>query len=251
MADTGNDRVLRLSGTTWSAVGSGYARPEAVTTSGSSVYVADTGNSRVLKLDANTGALQRTVASAGTGTGQVREPEGVAADAWGNVLVADTGNDRVLRFDAGGASIDSLGGNGTAAGQLIQPAQVTVAGGDALVADPFNNRVQRYALSTFSVSAPSGFSVSRGGSGGSGTVRINTTGGFARPVSLSLSGCPSGGSCTLTTSTLTPSGTTYPTATLRVQAGTSTRSGSYTVRVTARTTSPTVERTATVPVTVR
>ena len=166
VADTGNNRVLRLSGTTWSAVGSGYARPEAVTTSGSSVYVADTGNSRVLKLDATTGALQRTVASAGTGTGQVREPEGVAADAWGNVLVADTGNDRVLRFDAGGASIDSLGGNGTAAGQLIQPAQVTAAGGDALVADPFNNRVQRYTLSTWTLSAPSAFSVSRGGSGG-------------------------------------------------------------------------------------
>ena len=167
--------MLRLSGTTWSEVGSGYARPEAVTASGSSLYVADTGNSRVLQLDANTGALQRTVASAGTGTGQVREPEGVAADARGNVLVSDTGNDRVLRFDAGGAYIDSLGGNGTAAGQLIQPAQVTVAGGDALVADPFNNRVQRFTLSTWTLATAARIGVARGGTG-TGSLRIDPTG---------------------------------------------------------------------------
>ena len=41
VADTGNDRVLRLSGTTWSTIGSGFARPEAVTAQGPSVYVAD------------------------------------------------------------------------------------------------------------------------------------------------------------------------------------------------------------------
>ena len=145
VADTGNDRLLRLSGSTWSVVGSGLSRPEAVTGSGSSLYVADTGNSRVVRLAAATGALQATVAGAGTGAGQVREPEGVAVDAWGNVLVSDTGNDRIQRFDAGGAPIDTFGGNGTAAGKLIKPAQVGVdASGRPWVADPFNNRVQRY-----------------------------------------------------------------------------------------------------------
>ena len=114
------------SGTTWSTVGSGYARPEAIAPSGSSLYVADTGNSRVLKLDAASGAVQATLAGAGSGAGQVREPEGVAVDTNGNVYVSDTGNDRIARFDAGGAYIDSFGGNGTAAGQVIKPAQMSI-----------------------------------------------------------------------------------------------------------------------------
>jgi DNA-binding beta-propeller fold protein YncE len=247
VADTGNDRVLRLSGTTWSPVGSGFARPEAVTAQGASVYVADTGNARVLKLDGASGAVQRVVA----GATQVREPEGVAVDQWGNVAVSDTGNDRILRFDPSGAAIDGFGGNGTGSGQLIKPAQVSLADGALLAADPFNNRIQRYVLSTFTLSAPSAFSVSRGGSGGSGTVRATPTGGFARPVALSLSGCPVASTCTLTTGTLTPSAGAYPTATLRVQAGTTTPVGSYTLRVTARTTLPTIARTADVAISVR
>jgi hypothetical protein len=249
VADSGNDRVVRLSGTTWSTVGSGYARPEAATTAGSSVYVADTGNSRVLKLDAATGALQRTVASAGTGTAAVREPEGVAVDAWGNVLVSDTGNDRILRFDAGGGFIDSFGGNGTSAGRLIQPAQL-VNGSYLWVADPFNNRIQRYTLSTWTLktSVPSA-TVARG-SVVTTTVSVTPTGGFARPVSLTLSGCPKGATCTLSTSTLTPSAGVYPTATLRIATSGATPVGNASVRVAGATTSPTISRAAYVALTV-
>ena len=93
----------------------------------------------------------------------MREPEGVAVDAWGNVLVSDTGNDRIQRFDAGGAPIDTFGGNGTAAGKLIKPAQAGFdASGRLWVADPFNNRVQRYTPSTWTLAAaPSTLSVAR------------------------------------------------------------------------------------------
>ena len=249
VADTGNDRVLRLSGTTWSTVGAGLARPEAVATYGTSAYVADTGNSRVVKLDATTGALQRTLAAAGSGTGQVREPEGVTVDGSGNVAVSDTGNDRILRFDAGGAYLDSFGGNGTATGQLIKPAQVSARDGAMLVGDPFNNRIQRYTLSTWTLAAPASLGLARGAAT-TGTLRVSPTGGFARPVALTLSGCPSGAACSATPSTLTPTGGAYPTSTLRVQASSSTPRGTYSLRITARTTSPTIERTATVAVTV-
>ena len=251
VADTGNNRVIRLSGTTWSAVGSGYARPEAITTAGASVYVADTGNSRVLKLDASTGAVQRTVASAGTAAGQVREPEGVAVDAWGNVLVSDTGNHRVQRFDVGGAVADSWGGNGTGAGELIQPAQIQLdAGGNPWVADPFNNRVQRYTLSTWTLAgSPASFSAARNTTS-STTVRVSPTGGFTRPVTLSLSGCPANASCSIGPNPLTPSGTTYPAASLKIYPRSSTPRGAYTLRITGKTTSPTIQRVATVTVTV-
>jgi hypothetical protein len=79
---------------------------------------------------------------------------------------------------------------------------------------------------------------------------VRPTGGFARPVALSVSGCPSGAGCSVSATTLTPTGGTYPTSTLRVQAGSSTPRGTYSLRITARTTSPTLERTVTVPVTV-
>jgi DNA-binding beta-propeller fold protein YncE len=241
--------VLRLSGTTWGTLGSGYARPEAVAPSGSKLYVADTGNSRVLELDAASGAVRRTLAGPGSGPGQVREPEGVAADASGNVLVSDTGNHRVARFDAGGAYIDSFGGNGTGAGQLIEPAQLA-SGAYLFVADPFNNRVQRYRLSSFSLAAdPASATIPRG-STATATVRVTPTGGFDRPVALSLSGCPAGATCSLSTTTLTPSGGAYPTATLRIVTSATTTRGSYSVRIAGNTTSPTIPKTAHVAATV-
>jgi sugar lactone lactonase YvrE len=250
VADTGNDRVLRLSGTTWSAVGTGLSRPEAVSGFGTSLYVADTGNSRVVKLDAATGALQRTVAAAGTGAGQVREPEGVTVDGYGNVLVSDTGNDRVQRFDASGPLVDSWGGNGTAAGQLIKPAQIGFDTARRVwVADPFNNRVQRYTLPEYSfASSPASVSVARG-STATITLSVAPTGGFARPVTL-RAGCPSRATCSLSTSTLTPANGAYPTATLRITPGSATPAGATSVRIDATTTSPTIQRVARTTVTV-
>lgn len=128
VADTGNDRVVRLDGSTWIRVGSGYSRPEAIAGFGSTLYVADTGNSRVARVDAANGRKKPALAGSGSGAGQVREPEGVAVDANGVVLVSDTGNDRIQRFSSSGAFVDSWGGNGTAAGQLIAPAQIQVDG---------------------------------------------------------------------------------------------------------------------------
>ena len=244
VADTGNDRVLRLSGTTWSAVGSGYARPEAVTTSGSSVYVADTGNSRVLKLDAATGAVaahggERRHAPARSASPRVwRWTSGATCSSPTPATTAS------LRFDAGGAYIDSL----RRQRHRRRPAHPARPGHRrrrrrCCVADPFNNRVQRYTLSTLRRSrAPRATSVSRGGSDRHGHACASTpTGGFARPVSLSLSGCPSAATCTLSPSTLTPSGGAYPTATLRVQAGASTPAGQLQrCAIAGRTTSPTM-----------
>jgi sugar lactone lactonase YvrE len=143
-ADTGNNRVVRLDGSTWTPVGSGYSRPEAVASLGSTLYIADTGNSRIARVDATTGVMQTAL----TANGTLSEPEGVAINANGNVFISDTGNDRIQRLDTNGTVAVTWGGNGTGPGELIKPAQIQLdATGNPWVADPFNNRIQRYTLS--------------------------------------------------------------------------------------------------------
>ncbi len=79
------------------------------------IYVADTGNDRVLRLSA-AGAVTLELGGVRDGegdgddhysvapsTGTFKRPAGVAADGAGNVYVADTGNGRVQKFGADGA----------------------------------------------------------------------------------------------------------------------------------------------------
>ncbi len=110
VADTGNNRIQRFDGTSWSVVGSGIAGagvgqfrlPEAVTTdlSGNVIYVADTGNQRI-QWSTDRGASWKVFASIGSGLNQVRSPQGLALDTSGNLYISDTGNNRVVRFDGG------------------------------------------------------------------------------------------------------------------------------------------------------
>jgi hypothetical protein len=156
----------------------------------------------------------------------------------------------VQRFDASGPLVDSWGGNGTAAGQLIKPAQIGFDTARRVwVADPFNNRVQRYTLPEYSfASSPASVSVARG-STATITLSVAPTGGFARPVSL-RAGCPSRATCSLSTPTLTPVNGAYPAATLRITPGSATPAGATSVRIDATTTSPTIQRVARTTVTV-
>jgi DNA-binding beta-propeller fold protein YncE len=83
-------------------------------------------------------------ASAGTWTvltlpqqqpGQVRRPQGVAADRYGNFYVADTDNQRVQKRDPQGQwSVLTTVGNGP--GQMITPSSLAVDGaGNLIIAD--------------------------------------------------------------------------------------------------------------------
>lgn len=175
IADTGNDRIRRVSpsGTITTVAGSarGFGgdggpataaqlnQPRDVeVASDGAILIADTGNSRVRRVGAN-GTIT-TVAGAGAGlsgdgdparTAQLNAPFSVASLPHGGFLVADTSNDRVRRVTPLGAILTVAGtsagnaGNGGLAkqAQLRQPGAITVApGGGVLVADTGNATVR-------------------------------------------------------------------------------------------------------------
>ncbi|MBE3047052.1 NHL repeat-containing protein [Candidatus Bathyarchaeota archaeon] len=64
------------------------------------ILVADSGDKRIVKLSGSDGSLLGTFGSGGSGPGQFNEVTGLALDSDGNVYVADTWNGRVQRFDS-------------------------------------------------------------------------------------------------------------------------------------------------------
>lgn len=157
VADTGNDRIIRLdaSGTvlfTVSEVGTGgerMDRPRGIALDQSGrVFVADTGSSCVRVFDSAGGYVGR-IGEPGIGPGQLTFPEAVTVDTSGNVYVADTGNDRVVQFSAAtGQYVRTIGSPGVSNGCLNEPAGVCVLGEYLYVTDRLNRRVEVFSAAT-------------------------------------------------------------------------------------------------------
>jgi tripartite motif-containing protein 71 len=108
------------------------------------VYVADTGNDRVVKLSAE-GAVLGEWGTRGSGDGHFRSPTGIGVDAAGVVYVLDGENNRVQVFSAGGRFLARWGTRGIGVGQFSQPGALAVGcEGDVYVADTNNNRIERF-----------------------------------------------------------------------------------------------------------
>lgn len=86
-----------------------------------------------------------TLAPHGEGRGQVLEPSGVVADAFGRVVVADAALHRVQRFAPDGRVLGEAGTLGSEPGQLRQPGSVVMLGTlTVAVLDRENRRVESY-----------------------------------------------------------------------------------------------------------
>ncbi len=108
------------------------------------VDVADTGNDRVVRI-APSGNVIGEWGAPGSGAGRFHAPNGIGVDAAGNVYVLDSENNRVQVFDENGRYLTRWGDRGPGAGQLSQPAALAVGcEGDVYVADTNNNRVERF-----------------------------------------------------------------------------------------------------------
>ena len=131
-------------GTAGSGPGS-FDHPQALALDAAGeVYVADTGNDRVVKLSA-TGAVLGAWGRTGGANGSFRSPSGIGIDPAGDVYVTDTDNNRIQVFDANGRWLRGWGNRGTAPGQFSQPSALAIGcAGDVYVADTNNNRVQRF-----------------------------------------------------------------------------------------------------------
>ncbi len=166
IADSGNNRVRRISGGTISTMPTGALNsPQGVAVDAAgNLYTADLFNHRIQKLDATGGVS--TVAGDGTadygGDGgpavaaQLRFPFGVAVDKAGNLFIADTNNYRVRQVSPDGTITTlvgtgepGLGGDGgdpfTARVFLVRGLTVDALG-NLYLADSGNQRVRKVTL---------------------------------------------------------------------------------------------------------
>jgi len=179
VADTGNDRVVRIGadGTReiWgsrSQESGGFNRPmDVAVDDDGSIYVSESAANRIQKFNAD-GTWEKSWAlgrlKSGTGTGEFCRPAGLC---WsdGVLYVADSGNNRIQCYD--GTSWSTLGEKGsTYPGEFQNPTDVAVGPDGALyVADTDNHRIQKYQDSKWSIvvsglSFPHGISVGDDGS---------------------------------------------------------------------------------------
>ena len=111
-----------------------------------SVYVGDSGGTHIERFDSN-GVFQNSWGSNGTGDGQFRNPQGVAASAAG-VYVADAAQNRVQKFSSTGTFLDSFDGPGSGDAQFASPTGIAISNTGAIyVVHITPGRVARYSES--------------------------------------------------------------------------------------------------------
>jgi tripartite motif-containing protein 71 len=124
-----------------------FSDPNAVAVdSAGNVYVADTGNDRVVKLS-GAGEVLTEWGSRGIVEGRFHSPMGIAVDAADSVYVLDSENNRVEVFDSGGRFLYEWGLRGIGVGEFSQAGAIALdCTGAVYVADTNNNRVERFEL---------------------------------------------------------------------------------------------------------
>jgi len=116
----------------------------AVDQSTGDTYVVDAFDNSFYKFDSN-GTAQYKKGSAGSGSGQFKDPKGIAVDSERNVYVADMGNNRIQKFDRNGNFLTQWGSAGNGAGQFSNPYGIAVdSTNHVYVADSGNARIQKF-----------------------------------------------------------------------------------------------------------
>jgi sugar lactone lactonase YvrE len=180
-----------FSGDTAAAPAAQLSLPSAVAVdAGGNVYIADTNNQRIRKITGTTittiaGDGEELFAGDGAAASAavLDTPTGVAVDASGNVYIADRHNQRVRMITATG-TISTIAGSGTAnfsgsfsgdgasasAATLARPSGVSVdSAGNIYIADTDNQRIRRISGTTIATVAGS----NQQGFGGDGGAAIS------------------------------------------------------------------------------
>ncbi|MGI8623741.1 MAG: NHL repeat-containing protein [Solirubrobacteraceae bacterium] len=128
-------------------------------------YVLDQRRARIVVFSRATGQPTRTIASQGSGPGQLLDPSALAIDATGTITVADTGNERLARFGLDGSYTGSLTGVGKVRGVAATP------GGERIYAANAANAIV--------VVGPAGEELARFGGTGVKVGKLNAPGQMA------------------------------------------------------------------------
>jgi uncharacterized protein (TIGR03663 family) len=115
-------------------------QPESVAwTPDKVLIVCDTWNHRILAYNPQSKMVRPLPAPEGGWYG----PRAVAVAEDGSVAVADTGNKRIVILSAGGAKVETIGGEGSEPGQLVEPVGLTwLDRRRLLICDTGNRRLQ-------------------------------------------------------------------------------------------------------------
>lgn len=186
IADTGNNRIRKVSGGNISTVAGngnpGYSGDGGAATSaslnqpvgvavdsGGNLYIADEANHAVRKVD--TSGVITTIAGNGhagyngdnipASTAQINLPADVAIDSSGNIFISDSGNNRIREIVASSGLIQTVAGTGVAgnggasgpatSAQLSAPEHIAIASsGDLYIVDSGNNVVHKVSSGTIS-----------------------------------------------------------------------------------------------------
>jgi RHS repeat-associated protein len=105
------------------------------------IYVVDCMNDRIDEFSSEATFVQ-TIGSAGSGHGDLDEPDGMTIDSAGNLWVADSGNNRVEEFNESGGYETSFGSEGSGEVQFKTPKSIAISGSNLYVDDFKNSRVE-------------------------------------------------------------------------------------------------------------
>ena len=112
---------------------------------GGNIFVADTGNDRILKLTPE-GKPLAAWGSKGSAPGKFNTPVGLALDRKGDIYVVDSHNDRIEELSPKGRTLLQWGGFGAAPGKFSLPYDVALDHkGNVYVTDSGNNRLQKFS----------------------------------------------------------------------------------------------------------
>jgi sugar lactone lactonase YvrE len=179
IADSGNSRILKVSGGMASAYGSGFsgALSSVAVDGAGNLYVAESANNDVKVVNAVTAST--SVVAGATG---LNGPASIVVDGSGALYVAEQGGNEVIKIASGAATV--LAGTGTAgynndniqatAAELNGPSGIGLdSNGNVYIADSGNNRIREVNVANGIITTVAG--TSSAGYSGDGGLATSAT----------------------------------------------------------------------------